>query len=313
MKIAYRIMRITKMPYSFYTDKTAYEIVESKSGRKNYFMTGYVSTGEQDLYNDIVSENCMTNMVEQLNNKTIKVDVDHEAYLDNTNIIPVGKIVEAKKDERGVWAKVQLNPYSPKFKDVWGSVKSGFIDAFSITYKAIKTIPKVIAGVKARILDEVELLNIALTGNPVNQGCKMMNVFTKSLNEMEENKMADEEKPEAKPEETPVEEKTEEAVTEETPVEEKTEETTEEAPAAEATEEAPAEETPAEAPAEPEAKALLAEIKSLRKDNVSMKAELKAIKEELHKELTEPKFKAIQEKPPEAPEEKLPSALGMIR
>jgi hypothetical protein len=50
----------------------------------------------------------------------------------------------------------------------------------------------VVDGVKTRILNGVELLNVALTGNPVNPECKMTEVFTKSLNDMEEIKMAEE-------------------------------------------------------------------------------------------------------------------------
>lgn len=180
--------------YSFFTDRIAPDIVEMKDGSKNFYATGYISTGKKDLYNDIVTEGCMEDMVTQLKSGNIKVDVEHEAFRDNAAIIPVGRIVESKKDEKGVWAKVQLNPDSPKFKNVWNSVKNGFIDAFSITYKPVKTLQKKVGGVVARILDKVDLVNVAMTGTPVNTSCKIMDVFTKSINDLEATRMEAQEK-----------------------------------------------------------------------------------------------------------------------
>ena len=42
-----------------------YESVEIK-GEKKYYVTGYISTGDLDLVNDIVTKTCMEDMVTQL-------------------------------------------------------------------------------------------------------------------------------------------------------------------------------------------------------------------------------------------------------
>ena len=221
--------------YTFFTDEIGYEQTETKGG-KDYFVTGYISTKDRDLVNDVVSEEALSSMLSQINNKNIKLDVEHEAWREeNPSIVPVGKIIEAKRDDKGIFVKAVLNRAHGRFKEVWDSVKSGFLDAFSIAFKTTKYIHKVVDGVKTRILNGVELLNVALTGNPVNPECKMTEVFTKSLKDMEDIKMAEVEIKDESPEQ-PVEEASTEAT-----------------PEPEATEEAPAEESAAEA--EPEAEA----------------------------------------------------------
>jgi len=216
--------------YTFFTDEVGYEEIETKGG-KDYFVTGYISTKDRDLVNDIISEDAMSDMLMQINNKNIKLDVEHEAWRqENPSIVPIGKIVEAKKDVKGIFVKAVLNRAHGRFKEVWDSIKSGFLDAFSIAFKTTQYAHKIVDGVKTRVLNGVELLNVALTGNPVNPKCKMTEVFTKSLKDMEEFKMAEE-----------IVHKDEEV-----------------APEAEATEESPAqeeaaEESEGEAKAEPEA------------------------------------------------------------
>jgi|TARA_Y100000034_G_C6863265_1_gene393167 HK97 family phage prohead protease len=178
--------------YTFFTDEVGYEETETKGG-KDYFVTGYISTKDRDLVNDVVSENALSEMLNQINHKNIKLDVEHEAWREeNPSIVPVGKIIEAKRDEKGIFVKAILNRAHGRFKEVWDSVKSGFLDAFSIAFKTTSYVHKVVDGVKTRILNGVELLNVALTGNPVNPECKMTEVFTKSLKDMEEIKMAEE-------------------------------------------------------------------------------------------------------------------------
>jgi len=277
--------------YTFRTSSVACSETKTIEG-KDYFVTGYISTGDLDLVDDIVTKACMEDMLTQLTNGSIKLDVEHEAWKRDTTIIPVGKIVDAKIDSKGIWVKALLNEHSPKFTQVWGSLKSGFLDAFSITFKTVKAISKTISGVKARLLEKVNLLNVALTGNPANPSASIIDVFMKSITDMED-KMTEEEKVE----EQPKEDVAEEAPEEEAPKEE----AKEEAPVEEPAEEAPEEEAPAETE-EGESE----EVKSL-------KAELKELKDEFKEFKEKPQFKAILEKPPEVPEEKAVSPLDLIK
>jgi len=272
--------------YTFFTDEIGYEETETKGG-KDYYVTGYISTKDRDLVNDVVSENALSEMLSQINHKNIKLDVEHEAWRqENPSIVPIGKIIEAKKDEKGIFVKAVLNRAHSRFKEVWESVKSGFLDAFSIAFKTTSYVHKVVDGVKTRILNGVELLNIALTGNPVNPECKMTEVFTKSLKDMEEFKMAEEEKKDDEVQEQPAEES---AVAEE-PVadaEPKAEEPAEEEAAEEEAEaEDEAEDDAEEESNEVEQKAL-DRITTLEDDLADAKTEIKS----LIKKLNEPLLK----------------------
>ena len=136
-------------------------------------MTGYISTPDIDVYNDLVTPKALDSMLRQINERIITLDYDHEVWREDNTRLPVGKIVEGKIDSRGLWVKAKLNRDSPKFKNLWGSIKNGFITAFSIAFKPLKAVSKIIGDTKVRLIDNLELLNVALTGTPVNRGAVM--------------------------------------------------------------------------------------------------------------------------------------------
>lgn len=271
--------------YKFFTDTVGYEEVETKAGKK-YFVTGYISTKDLDIYKDIVTEDCLVDMLNQIKTKNIKLDVEHEAFRDNPNIIPVGRITDAKIDAKGIWVKAELNEYSPKFSNVWGSIKTKFIDAFSIAFKPLKSIQTQVQNNTARLLQKVELLNIALTGNPVNPECKIGAVFTKSINELIGDKMTEEIKAEMSEEEK---KKLEE---EEKKKKEQPEKKSEEPKAEEKPAEVPVEEPKAEPVAEKPAEEPKAEESDIEKKH---NAEMKALKDKL--DVLEAELKAVKEAP----------------
>ena len=208
---------------SFTTDQINPSVIEGKAG-KTYYLTGYISTSDKDRVNDIVTPECLDDMVKQLISQKIKVDVEHEALKGSPNIIPIGLIEEARRDEKGIWVKVRLNSSVSRFKEVWDSIKNGFLDSFSITYKAINAVEKETADGTIRLLRLVELVNVAITGIPANVGAKIMDAFAKSLEStnQKEPTMAEDEKIEKTEEETQTTPEKTEAKSEE-----KTEEKTE--------------------------------------------------------------------------------------
>jgi len=168
-------------------------------GEKKYYVTGYISTKDLDLVNDIVTPEALEDMAEQLNTGNIKLDIDHEAWRkgeNGPNMLPIGRIVEAKFDaEQGrLWVKALINNNSSRFKNAWSNIKDKFIDAFSIAFKPIQIATKIINGKEIRLLEKILLLNVALTGNPANPEAKITNVFAKSRDYMESKIMADEKK-----------------------------------------------------------------------------------------------------------------------
>jgi HK97 family phage prohead protease len=259
----------------------SYGEIEVK-GQKQYFVTGYISSNDLDLVNDIVTEEAMLDMVEQINTGNVKLDVDHEAWEteQGPNILPIGRIIEAKyeKDNKRLWVKAIINPDSKRFNKIWNNVKNKFLDAFSIAYKPIKTITQIIGEKEVRLLQQIKLLNVALTGNPANPEARITEVMTKSLNKLieEENKMSEKE-------------------VKNEPVEQPIEQPVEENPSVENNENVFAEEIKKlTAKIESDNKSFEESLKSLKESLGERDEEIKSMKEILEK----PQFKALSEEAP---------------
>lgn len=288
--------------YVFNTDSFTYSSVGLKGDKQSY-VTGYISVPEIDLYNDLVTPNALKSMLKQITEKTITLDYEHEAFRDDATILPVGKIVEAHVDDRGLWVKCKLNSNSPKYKALWGSIKEGFINSFSIAFKPLRTVEKSMGDTKVRLIEELDLLNVALTGTPVCQGAKMTgfsmkSVMLKAIEDTQEEKVLVSKKlitklmeEKSMEEEKEIVETQEEAIEEEVAevVEAKDEDVPEATPEAEAeVEEAPADEVVEE---EDDTKKVVEELKSLVEKQAK---EIKTMKES-------PVFKStLSDKPAEA-------------
>jgi len=308
---------IKEKSYSFLTDTISFKAVDTLEGKKHY-VTGYISVPEIDLYNDLVTPTALKSMLKQITESTIMLDYEHETWRDDSTILPAGKIVDAKIDDKGLWVKAQLNKASPKFSNLWESIKDGFIKAFSIAFKPIKTVMKTIGDTQVRLIEDLTLLNVALTGNPVNQSAVMTDFGMKAVmlkaiedfgdTEMRQecinNKLAKEETMETKdeqiekPSEAPVEEKPAEATEE---VKEESKEETKEEVKEEVAE------APAEAKVDEKAiEKLTAELKAMADKMEVQEKELKSLKET-------DVFKSVTPEQPEVKSEKPISILGMIR
>ena len=168
--------------------------LELKSEGENFFVEGYISTSDLDLVNDIVTKACLLDMAEQMKKRNIKFDVEHESFRGKSNldreinktIIPVAKVDDFLMDKKGLKVRAMLNNHAKRFDEVKGSIQDGFLDAFSIAYVPVKTAIQEKNGSQIRLLDKINLLNVAFTGNPVNTESKMTNVFAKSLEFLKE-------------------------------------------------------------------------------------------------------------------------------
>jgi hypothetical protein len=54
--------------------------LELKSEGENFFVEGYISTSDLELENDIVTKACLLDMAEQMKERNIKFDVEHESF-----------------------------------------------------------------------------------------------------------------------------------------------------------------------------------------------------------------------------------------
>lgn len=163
--------------------------IQPETKANDLFIEAYISTSGQDLVNDIVTENCLKSMLKQIVDRNIKLDFEHESFRGegneeielNKTLNPVGRITGGFIDDRGLMVKAVLNKYHSKSKEIFGSVKDKFLDAMSIAFIPTKTKQVTKGSEQVRLLDDVKLLNVALTGNPVNTEAEIVSVFTKSL------------------------------------------------------------------------------------------------------------------------------------
>ncbi len=163
--------------------------VELKQEGQDFFVEGYISTSNLDLVNDIVTKECILDMAEQMRKRTIKLDIEHESFLGKSNIereinktiIPAAKIEDFLIDKKGLKVRAMLNRHIQRFEEVKNSIRDGFLDAFSIAFVPVKETIQEKGGKQVRMLDKINLLNVAFTGNPVNTSATIENVFMKSL------------------------------------------------------------------------------------------------------------------------------------
>jgi len=176
-------------------------VLDESTKSKRYIIGGHITTEDLDLVNDVVTKNCMRSISEQAKSRVLKLDFDHETLRGVTDIdeklsltkIPLGKTISETIDEKGNYLEFELNSNWKKFdekgnvtmsfSELWDCVEKKFYDSFSIAFVPMKTTMKNINGINARFLDDIKMINIALTGNPINMGAdaSFVKVMAKSL------------------------------------------------------------------------------------------------------------------------------------
>lgn len=205
-------------------DSVFYFHIAELKAKKNteeerYEVQGRISHPDIDLVDDVMTYKCQEDMTAQTKTGRIKLDHEHEAFRKregeseenaelNKTINPLGRIEDGLLDEEGAtYIKAVLNPnwiktdsegnITKTFNQVWQEIEDGFLDAFSVAFVPEQTRVEEINGKTIRLLDKVRLLNVALTGLPVQPKAEIetygvQQAFAKSLKFMEERQMAEE-------------------------------------------------------------------------------------------------------------------------
>jgi len=195
----------------FQSEKFNYSVATLK-GEQHYFIEGYISTIDPDLVNEVITAKAQQELTDSAVGQNITMDVEHSDWFEeeggvtnpnNTpdkilsqpkSTIPIAKIVSATLKPRGTWVKAEINKNVSKFKEVWGSIKDGFLHSFSIAGYPLKAVTKLIDGVERTLVDSYRLINVTLTGSPVNPSATFVPVMKAALlKSMEANNMAEEE------------------------------------------------------------------------------------------------------------------------
>ncbi|MBW6469631.1 MAG: hypothetical protein K0A90_00235 [Methanosarcinaceae archaeon] len=175
---------------------------EFKSDNGNHYVEGILEVANYlDSVNDMVTEECIQDMAQQINGRNVdsnfsgalKGNEEHEQYFkgDNT-IVPKAKIISAEIKSKNLFIRVQLNKHHTEFKNLWGSIQDGFIDAFSMEFKPKEYINTNINGKNIRVLNKIQLGGVALTGKPACEACKITDFFVKSKIEVDDMSNEDE-------------------------------------------------------------------------------------------------------------------------
>ena len=107
--------------FVFYTKGIEFKsLYDEKAKKKRYFIKGHIDSEDLDLVNDIVTKACMKDIQQQLNTRTIKLDLDHETLRKgkgetdfdaklNLTKVPLGKAINENGDKFLVWKLVDFS------------------------------------------------------------------------------------------------------------------------------------------------------------------------------------------------------------
>ena len=164
------------------------ELMEFKAENGNYYFKGYLSTFDVDLVNDLVTPECMKDMLNQINAglggfvRGMKGSPDHDVYwTGDTAKVPISKLTSGRLDAKGLFVEGMFNADHPDFKGFWSQVQNGFYDGLSIEYKPEDFTFKDMNGKKIRVLNKILLKGYGHTPRPANPHSTLTDCFVKSL------------------------------------------------------------------------------------------------------------------------------------
>ena len=127
---------------------------------KNLFIEGYASVfGVLDSYEDIVEKGAFTNTIQGKNFKRIAFCYQHEFST------VIGKIIELKEDEVGLWFKAKISNTNLG-RDLVELISDGAISEISIGYRT--KVSEINTETNVRMIKEVELYEISLVTRAAN-------------------------------------------------------------------------------------------------------------------------------------------------
>lgn len=193
-------------PFVFNTKGLELKYLEVKgSNELKPHISTTITTNHEDLVNDVVTQKAMDSIMQQLKSRDIKLDFEHEALRGkdqtekeiNKTRIPLGKSVSFERKQSSVDVVWELNPDWKKFdakgnvtytfEELKNNIEKGFYDGTSIAFiPTEETYEQKNNGETIRKLNDMELINVAFTGNPINPKTSAGQVFMKSLEALDQ-------------------------------------------------------------------------------------------------------------------------------
>lgn len=130
---------------------------------------GYASTfGERDLGGDIVVAGAMTKSLKARGAKGVRMFADHDSRK------RIGVWTDLIEDEKGLYVKGRLLLEKQDGKDAYIDLKEGALDGMSIGFRT--KADSYDGRRKARMLKEIDLLEISLVSFPMNENARVTGV-----------------------------------------------------------------------------------------------------------------------------------------
>jgi len=148
----------TALEFSFFP---ALEIKKSVTDNDVWVIRGYAATSDLDRQNDVISKDALVHAVEDLKqNTTLFYEHKHDQP-------PVGKILDAGVDEKGLWIEAFISKTRP---DIWQLIQEGILNKFSVGGKLIKGSRKFDSSTKQEfnLVEDIEILEVSIVGLPAN-------------------------------------------------------------------------------------------------------------------------------------------------
>ena len=129
--------------------------VKFDDARRGFF-SGYASMfGGVDSYGDTVMPGAYKSTIE-MRKRPVQMRWNHYGDV-------IGKWLEIRETDKGLWVEGELTPGHSKAEDVYASLKHGAISGLSIGYRPIKAYPNETGGMD---LHEIDLVEISIVESP---------------------------------------------------------------------------------------------------------------------------------------------------
>lgn len=151
------------------TKQICLDQVEVKIGDDGMRFAGYASVfGGVDSYGDTIDPKAYDKTLKRKKgDRPIRLRWNHFGPV-------IGKWVELRTDERGLYAEGELTPGHTTAEDVYASLKHGAVDGLSIGFRPKKI--EMLDNGQRRLLKEIELVEISVVEEPADLGARIGDV-----------------------------------------------------------------------------------------------------------------------------------------
>lgn len=123
---------------------------------------GYVSTKDIDRVDDIVEPEAFKSSLE------IFIKNNGVVLFNHRYDFPIGKVVSAVIDKKGLLANIELAKSVEKAEEVWALIKQGILKNFSFGFIPKEVEMKNIEDKEVRVIKSLEMLEISIVSVPAN-------------------------------------------------------------------------------------------------------------------------------------------------